>query len=235
MQPEDCFSGKRTTCGGAYVLAALLLGAGIPAFGQLTITNTSPLPPAMVNKPYSVTFTTSGGTAPITLDMFPTGQTLPTGVSFGSGALSGTPVSTVGSPFSISIRATDSTIPTASTTTKSFTLTVVPELSISTASLPNATAGVAYSQQISATGGAGSYTYSATGLPANLSINTSTGLISGTPTSAGTTSGIVVNVGDSSSPQFLTSRTYSLTVNAGSGANHHYRLAAAAGHREPTL
>ncbi|MBS1829070.1 MAG: putative Ig domain-containing protein [Acidobacteria bacterium] len=194
----------------------MFFGLAVPGFAQLTITN-STLPPAMVNRSYSVTFTTTGGTAPITLDMFPAGQALPTGVSFGSGTLSGTPISTVGSPFSVSIRATDSTIPTPSTTTKGFTLTVLPELTFTPASLPNATAGQAYSQQVTATGGAGPYTYSATGLPANLTINTSTGLISGTPTSAGTTTGIVVTVGDSSTPQFVTSRTYSLTVNAGSG------------------
>jgi len=44
--------------------------------------------------------------------------------------------------------------------------------------------GTAFSYQITATGGATSY--SATGLPAGLTINTATGLISGTPTTAAT-------------------------------------------------
>jgi hypothetical protein len=44
--------------------------------------------------------------------------------------------------------------------------------------------GTAFSYQITATGGATSY--SATGLPAGLTINTATGLISGTPTAAAT-------------------------------------------------
>ncbi|GAA1716203.1 hypothetical protein GCM10009745_75830 [Kribbella yunnanensis] len=44
--------------------------------------------------------------------------------------------------------------------------------------------GEAVSLQMAAGGGSGSYTFSATGLPAGLSINSSTGLISGSPTTA---------------------------------------------------
>jgi len=49
--------------------------------------------------------------------------------------------------------------------------------------------GVAYSSLLGATGGTPPYAYSFTGsLPAGLTLNTSTGAISGTPTGAGTTS-----------------------------------------------
>ena len=47
--------------------------------------------------------------------------------------------------------------------------------------LPDGTVGVAYSQILQATGGTGPFTFSATGLPAGLSI-ASDGTISGTPT-----------------------------------------------------
>ena len=49
-------------------------------------------------------------------------------------------------------------------------------------SLPDATEGIPYSQTLSASGGTGIYTWSATDLPSGLSIDSSTGTISGTPT-----------------------------------------------------
>jgi serine protease len=48
------------------------------------------------------------------------------------------------------------------------------------------TVGTAKSLQMSASGGTAPYTWTATGLPAGLTINASTGLISGTPTTAAT-------------------------------------------------
>src|SRR5664279_5225422 len=55
------------------------------------------------------------------------------------------------------------------------------KLTMTTTSLPSGTVGVAYSVAITAAGGTTPYSYSATGLPSNLSINSSTGAITGTP------------------------------------------------------
>jgi hypothetical protein len=78
------------------------------------------------------------------------------------------------------------------------------------------TTGAAASVQIHATDSAASQalTYSATGLPAGLSINSSTGLISGTPTAAGTST-VTVTAKDSTGA--AGSATFSWTVSAAGG------------------
>ena len=76
------------------------------------------------------------------------------------------------------------------------------------------TVGTAASRQISASDSASgqTLTYSATGLPAGLSINSSTGLISGTPSATGT-SNVMVSVKDGTGATGTTSFTW--TVNSG--------------------
>jgi hypothetical protein len=63
----------------------------------------------------------------------------------------------------------------------------LPSLAVSTPSLPAAVVGTAYSAQLAASGGAGHYTWSVSAgtLPAGLTLNTASGLISGTPTAVG--------------------------------------------------
>jgi hypothetical protein len=84
-------------------------------------------------------------------------------------------------------------------------------LAVSTASLPGGTVGTAYSVTLAATGGTSPYTWSATGLPAGLI--QSGGVISGTPTAAGTSS-VIVTVTDSEAPPVSASATLPLTVSA---------------------
>lgn len=69
-------------------------------------------------------------------------------------------------------------------------LTGANPLSITTGSLPNATANQSYSTALSAVGGNPPYTWSITAgsLPTGTTINATTGTISGTPTVAGTSS-----------------------------------------------
>ena len=86
-------------------------------------------------------------------------------------------------------------------------------LTLSPTTLPSGTTGTAYSQTISASGGAGGYTYSITSgtLPAGLGLNSSTGVLSGTPTTAATYS-FTITATDSAAA--IGSRTYSLTINS---------------------
>lgn len=58
---------------------------------------------------------------------------------------------------------------------------------ISTSALPSGTVGVSYEGQVEVSGGEAPYEWSASGLPAGLSIDPTTGKIAGTPTSAACT------------------------------------------------
>ena len=65
----------------------------------------------------------------------------------------------------------------------------VPSISISTTSLPDGDVGVAYSQTPGVTGSTtpyASWSITSGALPAGLSLNSTTGAITGTPTTAGT-------------------------------------------------
>ncbi|MGA7832763.1 MAG: Ig domain-containing protein, partial [Terracidiphilus sp.] len=90
------------------------------------------------------------------------------------------------------------------------------KLVISTVSLPYGTAGAAYNTSIAASGGTAPYTYNATGLPNGLSINHTTGAITGTPAvSAEGTSPVTATVTDSTQPTALTaSANLSVTIAA---------------------
>jgi hypothetical protein len=96
------------------------------------------------------------------------------------------------------------------TATKSFALTVdTPPLAITTESpLPNGTVGTAYSQSLAATGGTPQYTWSVTGAPTWLTLS-SAGVISGTPTTAGTAN-FTVQVRDNASR--TATKSFALTV-----------------------
>jgi hypothetical protein len=89
-------------------------------------------------------------------------------------------------------------------------------VTVTTPPSQTSTVGTAASLQIQASDSASgqTLTYSATGLPAGLSINSSTGLISGTPTTAGTSS-VTVTAKDTTGASG--SASFSWTVNSGGG------------------
>jgi large repetitive protein len=175
----------------------------------VAITTTS-LPNGVVNSPgYSANLQSTGGAAPITWTV--SAGVLPTGLALAAnGAITGTP--TTAGTSSFTVQAADSSTP-ALTATKQLSITIIPVLSISTSSLPNGITGTAYSTSLASTGGSGAVSWSVTvgTLPAGLSLNASTGAITGTPTTAGTAS-FTVQAVDSGTPQQKVTKALSIAV-----------------------
>jgi len=133
---------------------------------------------------------------------------LPRGLSLSTrGVLSGTP--TKAGIYLFSITVTDSSNP-AQTATATYTVTI--RLGISPSTLPAATVNAAYTKTLSVAGGTAPYMWALkTGqLPPGLSLSTG-GVVSGTPTKAGTYT-FTLAVADSSSPANTGSASYTVKV-----------------------
>ncbi|MGB8887957.1 MAG: Ig domain-containing protein [Candidatus Korobacteraceae bacterium] len=149
---------------------------------RLSITTTS-LPLGTNGQPYPQTqLQAAGGEPPYTWNI--TSGSLPPGLSLSdTGVISGTPTSAGVFPFTVKVTdaLSNSVSANLSITIQSGSLVVI------TTSLPDGTVSVPYDATLGAGGGVPPYTWSiiSGGLPAGLSLNTSSGLISGTPTTPG--------------------------------------------------
>ncbi|MCW2749614.1 MAG: Alpha-tubulin suppressor [Aeromicrobium sp.] len=149
------------------------------------VISTTSLPSGTVGTPYSATLATSGNKVGTWVR---TGDSLPAGLSLaaGTGAITGTPTTPVTASMTFSFTQTSTGL-TASTAL-SITIAPVPA-SITTTSLPNGALDTTYSQQLTSTGGTGTWLKTSGSLPSGLLLS-SGGLISGKPgpTSTGATS-----------------------------------------------
>lgn len=193
--------------------ATFSLVSACPTF---TISTTS-LSPATVGQTYSFQMAAAGGILPLTWHPTP----LPSGLTMSSGGLlSGTP--TTSGSFPITFTVDDSCVPVSSASA-TLTLQINPQtLAITTTSpLPNGTVNAAYSVTLSGVGGVLPYTWSVlTGsLPFGLTLNGSTGSISGTPTTA-QTANFTIQLADNAA--HTATAAFTLTIAVATGADNTY-------------
>jgi len=143
------------------------------------------LPDWTVNKTgYTQTVTSANGTGAKTLSI--SAGAIPTGMTFtpATGVLNGTPTSA--GTFNFTITATDAV---GATGLQAYTVVINPAVTVSPASLPNWTVNKSgYSQTVTSANGTGARTLSisAGAIPTGMAFTPATGVLNGTPTSAGT-------------------------------------------------
>jgi hypothetical protein len=177
----------------------------------LTVKDQSTLPDAFVGTAYSYTLTPLNAAGAVT---FTSTGSMPANMSLSAGGiLSGTPTASANN-FNISYSVNDGT----DVVTRSANLTIS-AISVSATGvsapgvLPNATQNSAYSVTLTASGGAGGFTFTASGLPNGLNLNGGTGVISGTPLSTNTQPGkfqVSVTAKDSLNVTYTKSMSMSL-------------------------
>jgi PKD repeat protein len=195
------------TAAGTSTATVSATNAGGTGSKPVTITISQPAAPVV----------SSGATAPgqvgvafsyqITASNSPTSygaNGLPAGLSVNTatGLISGTPM--IAGTSTATVSATNA----GGTGSKTVTITINPATpTVSSGATAQGHVGVAFSYQITASNSPTSY--GASGLPSGLSVNTSTGLISGTPTVAGTSTATVsaTNAGGTGS------KTVTITIN----------------------
>lgn len=186
---------------------------GIAGAAGCPVINVNPatLPPGVIGTPYSQTISATGGTPPYTFTV--SSGTLPPGLTLNpmTGVISGTPIAA--GQFNFTITATDANgCPGARP--YSIVIPVIPScpfITVNPVTLPPGVVGTPYSQTISATGGAPPYTFtvSSGALPPGLTLNATTGVISGTPTTAGQFSFTITATDANGCPG---SRAYTLVI-----------------------
>lgn len=165
--------------------------SAVPLNNFPPVITTSSLLDGTLSAAYSQTLSASGGTPPLIWSIV--AGNLPEGLTLNSstGTISGTPTTASSSTFSVRVTDHNGSFDDQALSLK---INAVPQ--VTTTSLPSGTVGAAYSQILGASGGTSPLTWnvSSGALPTGLSLS-STGVVSGTPTVAGT-SNFTVRVTD---------------------------------------
>ncbi len=176
----------------------------------------SSLPDGTLNSGYTVQLVAVGGVSPYT--WIKTSGNLPSGLNLSSAGLIEGNTTAIGN-YSFSVKATDSNSPAANATAN-LQITVngsAGSLAITTSSLSGGTINTPYNALLSANGGISpfSWTIASGALPTGLSLDPHSGLISGTPGAAGTTS-VTIKVTDVQND--TATQTLTISIDTG-GAN----------------
>ena len=206
------FSGNMQECGGTFPSACS--GTGGYLIGAQTITATPPASTFVSSA--SANYAAQNGVSPETVNI--TGTTF-AGVSLSFSLNPGTSVSfigfvssTAGDPVQSIVFNELNSSDEAAVTGFSYFSTAYSALSISSASpLTTGAVGQPYSFSMAGSGGSGHLSWSATGLPGGLAMNTA-GLISGTPTAGGSFSNVAVTLSDTRSGA-STQKTNAISIN----------------------
>jgi alpha-tubulin suppressor-like RCC1 family protein/PKD repeat protein len=166
-------------------------------YSPLAITTTS-LQTSVSHAGYSQTLTAIGGLAPFTWSI--TAGSLPAGLTLdaASGAITGVP--TLAGISTITVTVTDALSVAAS---QQFSVTIYDPVSIAATALPPGIIGAPYNWTVATTGGVPPYTWGLVSgtLPPGLSLDTTSGVISGKPSTVGNyTFTIHVTNGDVTNP-----------------------------------
>lgn len=200
---------KATSNAASAAVASLTISVVLPP----AFTTTS-LPNGQNGVQYSQTIVVTGGVAPLTFSLAAGSASLPAGLSLNaSGNLVGTPSGSGTSNFTVQVVDSGGLAPVMQAL--SITVNPAPPLSITTTSLAPASVNVPYTASVVAKGGVEPLTWSVTpNLPAGLSLNTASGVVSGTPTVATSATVFAFSVQDSALPTHQTANVQlTLAVN----------------------
>ena len=201
---------SQTFNGANYWVDVVFNAGSAPTLSSIAVTPSNPSIPVGATQPFTATGTYSDGST----------QNITGNVTWASATTTVATITSAGVATGVSA-GTSNISATSGSISGSTTLTVTSapaQLTITTSTLPNGTIGTAYSATLAASGGVTPYTWAITtgALPGGLTLNASSGAISGTPSTAGTTT-FTVQVTDSATPAGSATKSLSITIGSGGG------------------